>query len=911
VRISRRLCSERRRIIALSIMRPVHLDPERHEEPVCDSFTDELAVRRYEQEMRVHRAFTEPFVVTPLEARVDGAYRVATTNHHDYLVDIVDGSRVHDTCTCPDFIANELGTCKHVEVVRLRLFAARRALRKAYARLGESPTEPVLTVDAASGLRLAAVGPWTVQLRVRHARRLRSRPPPAREGESFAPGHLPEGLRVVHAAPLALALLRERARLFATRRTIERAIEVGHVEPDVLRRPLFPYQRDGVLHLVRTGRGMLADDMGLGKTMQAIAACEVLRARGEAKRVLIVTAASLKHQWAQEIERCTGERAEIVGSGASSRRRALEAGAVYTILNYEQTWRELTRIRELHADVLILDEAQRARNFRTKTAATLRAIPSRFLFILTGTPVENRLDDLYSLLQLVDPTILGPLWRFNLDFHVQNERGRISGYKNLSALRARVAPIILRRRKDEVAIQLPPLMEQTRYTAMSREQAELENGYRADAAQLLAIAERRPLRKEEQERLMMFLLKARQACNALELCDPGRKKRSSPKLDEFSALIAEITSEGTAKVLVFSEWVKMLELAAERLDGLGLGYEMLHGSIPTEKRPALLERFRDDPEARVLLSTDAGGVGLNLQVATYVVHLDLPWNPARLDQRTARAHRLGQAHGVLVTYLCAESGIERGIEGTLDRKRAVRFAALDQSAETEEIEAPSFSAFLRQMADVLNAASGEVADADADLDANANADTDSSELPLTSLEPALAVSTLALSAAALLALPEATATANANATAEAVASPPEPPATVEAEAEAMAVAEASLPEPPPTISRQEAPAQNRLRLARVVLDAGFFGDAVRAAYEALSAAVAGLAEGARPEHHAALVALLYRDLLPSGKVAAAVPATLARLHDLSSLEQLGVPVDPALAQGAVQEAEGWVSKIAG
>lgn len=881
-------------------MRAVHLAPERHEEPVCDSFTDELAVRRYEREVRVHRAFTEPFAVTPLEARVDGAYRVASANHHDYLVDIVDGSRVHDTCTCPDFAVNELGTCKHVEVVRARFFQARRGLRKAYAGLGEGPAEPVLTVDAVGGLRLAAVGPWTPQLRARHALRLRSRPTPAPASEVFAPGRLPEGIRVVHAAPAALAILRERSRRIATCRVVERAIQAGHVEPDTLRRPLFPYQRDGVLHLVRTGRGMLADDMGLGKTMQAIAACEVLRERGEARRVLIVTAASLKHQWAQEIERCTGERAEIVGSGASSRRRALEAGAVYTILNYEQTWRELTLLRAQRADVLILDEAQRARNFRTKTATTLRSIPSRFLFILTGTPVENRLDDLYSLLQLVDPEILGPLWRFNLDFHVQNERGRITGYKNLSALRARVAPVILRRRKDEVALQLPALMEQTRYTAMSREQAELESGYRADAARLLAIAERRPLSKDEQERLMMFLLKARQACNALELCDPGRKKRASPKLDELAALLTEITSEGTAKVLVFSEWVKMLELAAERLDGLGIGYEMLHGSIPTEKRPALLERFRDDPRARVLLSTDAGGVGLNLQVATYVVHLDLPWNPARLDQRTARAHRLGQTRGVLVTYLCAESGIERGIEGTLDRKRAVRFAALDQSAETEEIEAPSFSAFLRQMADVLTAASGEPAEEDA------------SESEAASLEPALTASTLALPAAARMASPEATGIAEAGAVAaplepcpeaEVVAAPPEPCAEAEAVAAPL--------EPPPTISRREVPAQNRLRLARVVLDAGFFGDAVRAAYEALSAAVAGLADGARPEPHAALVAILYRDLLPSGKVPAAVPSVLARLHDLSSLEQLGVPVDPALAKGAVEEAEGWVSKIAG
>lgn len=872
-------------------MRTLHLAPERHEEPVCESYEDASAVRRYEREVRVHRAFTEPFAVTPLEARVDGAYRVATANHHDYFVDIVDGGGIHDTCTCPDFLANELGTCKHVEVIR-RVLGSRRGLRKAYASLGAEPPYPVLTVDADQGLRLTAVGPWPAELRARYSRCLRSNPPADAAGATFAPGRLAEGIRVVHAAPVTLARLGERTRRAATRRTIERAIEAGRIEPDVLLRKLFPYQRDGVLHLVRTGRGMLADDMGLGKTMQAIAACEVLRQRGEVKRVLIVTAASLKHQWAQEIARCTGERAEIVSSGAPARRRALEAGAVYTILNYEQTWRELSTLRELHADVLILDEAQRARNFRTKTAATLRAIPSRFLFILTGTPVENRLDDLYSLLQLVDPTILGPLWRFNLDFHVQNERGRISGYKRLSALRARVADVILRRRKDEVALQLPALMEQTRYTGMSREQAELESGYRADASRLLAIAERRPLSKQEQERLMMFLLKARQACNALELCDPGRKKRSSPKLDELEALLTEIASEGASKVLVFSEWVKMLELAAERVERIGLGYAMLHGSIPTDKRPALLDRFRDDPAVRVLLSTDAGGVGLNLQAATYVVHLDLPWNPARLDQRTARAHRLGQAHGVLVTYLCAESGIERGIEGTLDRKRAVRSAALDQSADVEEIEAPSFSMFLRQMRDVLTAVDGDTEGAVAD------AATDEAMDEATDAEMDAATDE-----AAILALPEA-------ATGTSILALPAAALTVSPETTPAPEAGAATPDAAPTPPRPEAPAQNRLRLARVVLEAGFFGDAVRAAYEALSAAVAGLADGARPPHHAALVALVYRDLLPRGMLPAAVPAALARLHDLSTLEQLGVAMDPALARAAVAEAEVWVTQIA-
>ncbi|WP_437810812.1 DEAD/DEAH box helicase [Sorangium sp. So ce1078] len=398
------------------------------------------------------------------------------------------------------------------------------------------------------------------------------------------------------------------------------------------------------------GRALLADDMGLGKTLQAIAACELLRRRGEARRILIVTAASLKHQWAQEIARWTGERAAVLGGSPAQRSGALALEAAYTVLSYELTWRELSRLQALAADALVLDEAQRAKNFRTKTAATLRAIPSRFLFVLTGTPVENRLDDLYALAQLVDPALLGPLWRFNVDFHRQDERGRIVGYKNLGELRRRVAPVALRRERAEVLLDLPPLLEQTRYTPLTREQRELDADYRAQAARLVAIAERRALRKEELDRLMMLLMKARQACDALELCDPRRGKKASPKLDELEALIAEVTAEPRNKVIVFSEWVGVLELARERLDRLRVGHLVLHGDVPTERRPALLDRFREDPAVRVLLSTDAGGVGLNLQAASYVVHLDLPWNPARLDQRTARAHRMGQARGVSVTY---------------------------------------------------------------------------------------------------------------------------------------------------------------------------------------------------------------------------------------------------------------------
>jgi superfamily II DNA or RNA helicase len=668
------------------------------------------------------------------------------------------------------------------------------------------------------------------------------------------------GVRVLAAVQPALQRLRARAGHGARLNSVVEDARTGRLGLDVLSVPLFPYQRDGVIHLASQGRALLADDMGLGKTVQAIAACQLLRSRGEARSVIVVTPASLKHQWAQEISRLAGERAVVVAGNAEARGDALRSDAAYKILNYEQTWRELTLLQSLHPDILVLDEAQRAKNFRTKTSATLRSIPSRFLFMLTGTPVENRLDDLYALMQQVDPDVFGPLWWFNFNFHRQDDkkRGRIEGYRNLGRLRETVKPWVLRRRKEEVLQQLPPLSQQTRYIPLTAEQAEQELAYRGSAAQLAKIAERRPLTESEHNRLMAALLKARQACDAMELLD--EKRHGSPKLDELEEMLEEITASGAHKVLVFSEWVKMLDLAAVRLQAKGIGYRILHGGVPQERRGALLDGFRTDPSVSVLLSSDAGGVGLNLQEATYVINLDIPWNPGKLDQRTGRAHRLGQTRGVTVIHLCAETGIERGIDQLLGGKRDLRAAALDASSTTEELDAGSFAMFLKELQKVLAVV----------------------ELPVEAVmvEPAPAVEAVEVK---LLA----------------DAQPPQLPAPDAAPAA----------EPRALAAPQQGRARERLRLARVVLEAGFPADSVRAAYEALSSGIRGLLAAPVGPDHGALVAAVYKELIPTGRLAPPAHAALARLHDLTMLEAHGVGVDVELARASVQEAEEWLARL--
>ena len=254
----------------------------------------------------------------------------------------------------------------------------------------------------------------------------------------------------------------------------------------------------------------------------------------------------------------------------------------------------------------------------------------------------------------------------------------------------------------------------------------------------------------------------------------------------------------------------------------------------------------------MLLCSDAGGSGLNLQVASYVIHLDLPWNPARLDQRNGRAHRLGQTRGVSVTYLCAREGIERGIEGTLEGKRAVRGAALDPGSEVDELESQGFSFVLTQLRDSMDFAEEPVA---ADIETE-------------------------------------------------VVAPPTPVL----ETPTHAVQERSQSGSPRSAPLRQRPDQ-RLRLARIVLEAGFPEDALKAAYQALAGTLVAKTDAPPPAGHAELVGILYRDLLPHGKAPLAAAGLLAKLHDLCGLEAQGIALPENLVAAAIEETEVAVADL--
>jgi superfamily II DNA or RNA helicase len=467
-------------------------------------------------------------------------------------------------------------------------------------------------------------------------------------------------------------------------REYEQKVQSGEWPAQETLVPLYPYQREGMRHLAFSERALLADEMGLGKTIQAIAACALLHRLGKASCALIVTPASLKTEWEEQIQRFTGLPYQLIYGPRRKRLRLYASAPFFTIVNYEQMLTDALDVnRYLQPDIVILDEAQRIKNWSTKTAQAVKRLQSRYAFVLTGTPLENRIDDIHSLMSFLDPSVLGPLFRFNREFYELDERGRPSGYRNLEQLHKRIKPFLVRRRKTDVETELPDRTDQRYFVPLSPKQADSYAAHEGQVARLVAIARSRPLTQQESEKLQRELAMMRMICDTNYILDP--EDTTCPKLAELEKILEECRGNGDVKVIVFSEWARMLELVKDLCERMSMGYALHTGSVPQRRRRAEIQLFKNDPKCRVFLSTDSGSTGLNLQNASVVVNCDLPWNPARLEQRIARAWRKHQTKPVTVIHLVSENTIEQRMLDTLSSKQALADGILDMRGDLSTI----------------------------------------------------------------------------------------------------------------------------------------------------------------------------------------------------------------------------------
>ncbi|NOQ21387.1 MAG: hypothetical protein GQ565_01880 [Candidatus Aegiribacteria sp.] len=619
-------------------------------------------------------------------------YEVISRTERNYTVHIRSVEQLINSCTCPDYKTNTVGTCKHIEGVLLHL---RKTLGKRWGKLaGEAlPCTQVylhrsdkvtvrITLPLPSGYNneplFQLLNRYFDSEGILQGSALHTLPALIQEISSLS-SDLQDKLFIHDDARHFLDILQDLDSVKHQKEWFLGQIEQGARSMEVLKTRLYPFQKEGVLHLAFGGRGLLADDMGLGKTVQAIGAVSILHQLRDVQRVLIVCPASLKHQWEREIHRFTNFSTNVISGPLAARRQLYRRPAFFNIINYELVRRDFDEMCVLQPDIIILDEAQRIKNWRTKTADAVKQLQSRYAFVLTGTPLENRLDELYSIFQFIDPGILGPLWRFNQRYFQLEKRKsgsyKVLGYRNLDELRRRIAPYVFRRTRDEVLDDLPPRTDNNFFVEITPQQKKAYSGFQETMARLLAQMRRRPLTPKEHDILLRSLMKMRMICNALALHDKNLSQKeaehTSPKLRELGLILEDEVIGNGRKAIVFSQWTGMLDLARPVVDRLGIGHVTLSGRVPTSKRGELITRFFEDPDCGVFFSSDAGGVGLNLQAASLVINLDLPWNPAVLEQRIARAHRHGQRNAVQVVNLIAKGTIEERMLDTLAAKREV------------------------------------------------------------------------------------------------------------------------------------------------------------------------------------------------------------------------------------------------
>ncbi len=601
-------------------------------------------------------------------------------------------------CSCPDFRKNTLGVCKHILNVQRK---TKRRFPDAVCKRRYRRRRVAVHLCYADQVELKVLLPDKLDGKIeRIARPIRDRAIEdvhdllKRVGKLEAIGH---DVMIYPDAEEYITRWLFQDRMASVVADVRRDPEQHPLRTELLKAELIPYQLDGIAFAVSAGRAILADDMGLGKTIQGIGVAELLACEAGIKKTLIVCPASVKSQWRSEIQRFSGRDCQLVLGNAAERAEQYNNECFFTICNYEQVLRDIIAIEKVTWDLIILDEGQRIKNWEAKTSRVIKGLKSPYALVLSGTPLENRLDDLFSVAEFIDDRRLGPSFRFFNRHRIVDEKGKVLGYKNLAELRKRLQPILLRRTRASVMQDLPPRTTEVMRIAPTEEQVDL---HRANLRVVSSIVRKPYISEMDLLRLRKALLMCRMSADSTFLVDKQPPGYSS-KLEALDDLLGSLLAEEDRKIILFSEWTTMLGLIEPLVKKRGAQYVRLDGSVPQKQRQQLVQTFQKDPDCRLFIATNAGATGLNLQAANTVINVDLPWNPAVLEQRVARAHRMGQKRSVQVFVLVTENTIEENLLATLSAKHELALAALDAGSEIDTVDLVSGMDELKSRLEVL------------------------------------------------------------------------------------------------------------------------------------------------------------------------------------------------------------------
>ncbi len=463
--------------------------------------------------------------------------------------------------------------------------------------------------------------------------------------------------------------------------------------PENLRADLRDYQQEGFCWLRRLAEwgvgGVLADDMGLGKTLQTLA---VLLDRASLGPALVIAPTSVGFNWVREAEKFAPDLAAHLyrETDRADFLKDLGSGDL-VVCSYGLALRDAEKLASVEWASLVLDEAQAVKNSRSKTSIAIQTFPADWKIALTGTPMENHLGELWSIFRVVSPGVFGGWEQFRKRFAAPIEKDNDEDRR--IALRERLRPFVLRRTKGQVLHDLPPRTETNLVVEMSPNERQAYDRVRLSAVGELDQISKLEDVQDQRFRILALLTRLRQLACSPRLVHDNWTERSS-KLNHLAETLRELHEEGH-RALVFSQFVEHLKLIREMLDEEHISYEYLDGSTPAKARQEKVDRFQSGTATAFLISLKAGGTGLNLTAADYVIHMDPWWNPAVEDQATDRAHRIGQDKPVMVYRFVSKDSIEEEILKLHESKRDLVAGVLEGSSSAAKLSTQDLANLIR------------------------------------------------------------------------------------------------------------------------------------------------------------------------------------------------------------------------
>lgn len=426
--------------------------------------------------------------------------------------------------------------------------------------------------------------------------------------------------------------------------------------------PLFNFQKIGTGFLCVAKSALLGDEPGLGKSIQSIS-CTYIK---NAKKVLILCPGTLKLNWSEEIKKWFPNKKITVISGNKKEREKkwTEEDSNYIIINYELLIRDIKEIKKIKWDFIIADEATRIANPKAKQSKEIKKIKADYKIALTGTPLNNAIEDLWNIIDFCKPGLLGSFWQFTERYCVKDRWRKIISYKNLNELKSIVQSNMIRRKKIEVLNELPEKVYENIYIEMSQTEKEV---YEAIKEEIQKDLEKYQIEKVLDDKylsnIVVKMVRLKQATDSLELVS---NHKISSKLESLKELLKDIL-HNESKTIIFTQFSQMADILKKELSQYNP--LLISGKINNEERQQNVNDFQSNEKNKIMIMTEAGSYGLNMQKASYIIHYDLPWSISKMEQREGRAHRIGQKNSVIVFNLITLNSIDEYVYKVLMKKQ--------------------------------------------------------------------------------------------------------------------------------------------------------------------------------------------------------------------------------------------------